>query len=305
LRRLVLLISLLASEGVWADPAEPLDWLRLQPVTIPVGGTLTLRGALRSSYDGSVIDAAATRFGDGRLEAGGWLDFGAGGLRLTTQDGDQHRYELAPNGQTGWACLQAQLPSPCLVPRIFSLAQARLLTVADFSATLSGELWMDGSSATTSWQVPWALVLPVGGGVTYLLSRRIRARRQTALYRQARQMIRSLHRRLHQGDPVHQRLLPSLDALAADSKRLESERRRGLAQGWPGEAARAESSLQTVVTSLRSLHRILDSATRLDRARLDPGLLIELDQGIAAAAAAARELEGRSAENPALLNRSP
>jgi hypothetical protein len=69
---------------------------------------------------------------------------------------------------------------------------------------------------------------------------------------------------------------------------LESERRRGLAEGWPGEAARAEASLQTVVTSLHILHRTLDSATRIDRAHLDQGLLIELDQGLAAASAAAR-----------------
>jgi hypothetical protein len=135
-----------------------------------------------------------------------------------------------------------------------TLAQARLLTVADFSATLSGELGIDGESCPAPW--PWAVVLPVGAGV--------------------------------QGDPVHQRLLPALDALAADSRRLESERRRGLAEGWPGEAARAEASLQTVVTSLHILHRTLDSATRIDRAHLDQGLLIELDQGLAAASAAAR-----------------
>ena len=113
---------------------------------------------------------------------------------------------------------------------------------------------------------------------------------QTWLFRQAKQLIRSLRRRLRQGDPVHQRLLPSLEALAADCKRLESERRHGLAQGWPGEAARAEASLATMVASLRTLHRTLAGATRLDRARLDSGLLVDLDRGMAAAAAASREV---------------
>lgn len=288
MRRLVWL-SLLWAAPAGAAPEASLDWLHLQSVTVPAGGTLTIRGALRSSYDGSVIDAATTRFGDGRREAGGWLDLPAGGLRLVAQDGDQHRYELAPTGQAGLACVEAHIPSPCLVPRILPLAQARLLTVADFSGTLSGELWTDGPVSSTPWS--WVLVLPVGAGAAYLLSRRLRARRQTAPYRQANQLLRALHRRLHQGDPVHQRLLPALVTLTADSKRLERERRRGLAEGWPGEAARAEASLQTMVTSLRTLHRRLDSATRLERAHLDPGLLIELDQGIAAAAAAARELD--------------
>jgi hypothetical protein len=281
----------LSAAPVWADPSVPLDWLQLQAVTVPAGGSITIQGALRSSYDGSVIDAATTRFGDGRREAGGWLDFEAGGLRVIAQDVDQHRYEFAPTGRPGSTCAQGRLPSPCLVPRILSLAQARLLTVADYSATLSGELWMDSATSSASWYGPWALFLPAGAGMAYLVSRRVRARRQTALYRQAHQIIRSLRRRLHQGDPVHQRLLPALDALATDSKRLESERRRGLAEGWPGEAARAEASLRTVVSSLQTLQRTLDGATRLERARLDPGLLVELDQGMAAATAAARELE--------------
>jgi hypothetical protein len=280
---------------LWAGAASPagavpLDLLQLQSVEIPAGGSLAVRGAMRSSYDGSVIDAATTRHGDGRIEAGGLIDFEAGGLRLVGQDAEKHDYRFAPTGRPGHACVAARLVSPCLISRLLPLAQARLLTLADFSASLSGELSTDSPPSPSSGWPRWPLVLIVGAGTAALVVLRRRRQVEAAPCRQALRLVRRLRRRLRKGDPVHQRLLAPLAALAAGAERLEGERRRGLSEGWPGEAARAEASLKDIVASLENMHRTLDVSTRLERAHLDPRLLAELDQGMAAATAAIQEL---------------
>jgi hypothetical protein len=281
---------LLWAEAASADQPVSLDLLQVQSVAIPPGGTLTVRGAMRSSHDGSVLDAVTTRYGDGRVEAGGLVDFEAGGLRLVGQNAEHHEYHFGPVGHQGHGCVVAQLPSPCLISRLLPLAQTRLLTLADFAASLSGELSMDTPPSPGFGQTHWLLALLAASGTTVLIALRRRRRAEAALFRQSLQLMHRLRLRLRKGDPVHQRLLHPLADLAASAKRLEDERKRGLSEGWPGEAARAETSLKNIISSLQVLHRTLDGVTRLERAHLDPQLLAELDQGMAAATAAIQEL---------------
>jgi hypothetical protein len=292
LRALFFVACWLWTGFVMAGQAVPLDLHQSQAVSIPAGGTLTIRGAVRSSHDGSVIDAATTMRGAGAATAsGGLLDFEAGGLRLVGQNQENHEYQFASAGQ-GDGCTMAGLPSPCLIPRLLPLAQERLLVVADFSASLTGVLSMDAPESPVTWRSRWPLGLLAGLGVATLMGLRIRRRAQTSLYRDAQHLMHRLQKRLRKGDPVHQRLLLPLHALVDGARRLEDERKRGLAEGWPGEAARAEASLKSIVSSLEALHRTLDSSTRIERACLDTRLLDELDQGMAAATSAIKELRG-------------
>src|SRR5215471_7416518 len=90
----------------------------------PVAADVVLRGELRSSLDGSTFDAVTERdhyprlAGEAGPRMGGLFDPEAGGLRVVEQDPDRHVYRLAPSGLPGPACLDANLPSPCLVPRL-------------------------------------------------------------------------------------------------------------------------------------------------------------------------------------------
>ena len=61
------------------------------PLPVAPGATIVVRGSLYSRYDGSVIDAATTTWpagapGGASVDAGGLIDFGAGGFEIVARD---------------------------------------------------------------------------------------------------------------------------------------------------------------------------------------------------------------------------
>jgi hypothetical protein len=92
-------------------------------LAIEPGGSVTVAGAVESTYDGARIDAAAM------------FDPEAGGLRVVESSGA--RLKMVPAG-VGPMCTALGLSSPCLVPRLTEHAHARLLEVDAFRGTLRG-----------------------------------------------------------------------------------------------------------------------------------------------------------------------
>ncbi|HEU4405232.1 MAG TPA: hypothetical protein VFS43_08075 [Polyangiaceae bacterium] len=115
----------------------PLDRPAL-PVQAAPGAKVVVRGALRSSHDGSTIDAIKTEPAPGApapADPGGLVDFRAGGLRVV-EVGPGHEVSAVVTGEPGAACQALGVASPCLPLRLVELARARLLTAGEFAASL-------------------------------------------------------------------------------------------------------------------------------------------------------------------------
>lgn len=112
-------------------------------VDVTPGGEIVLRGSYASKFDGSVLDAATTTWpagapGGATIDAGGLVDFEAGGFHVTSRDPVRHEVHAVATGDVGAACASLQVESPCLPVRLQPLALSRLMTAADFRASLAG-----------------------------------------------------------------------------------------------------------------------------------------------------------------------
>ena len=121
-----------ASSKASDAPLVALD--RVTPLSMASGDALIVRGAVRSSFDGTTF-APVDLF-----------DADAGGLQLVASSAAGSS-RLVATGVDGPACAAAHLASPCLVPRTADLAHARLLTVDDFARSLTGAVTMDVDTA--------------------------------------------------------------------------------------------------------------------------------------------------------------
>jgi hypothetical protein len=284
---LAVLAALTLSRPAQAD--QPLNLSEIAPVALDGFATITISGVLRSSHDGSLIDATTTRAGDdGTAQPGGFLDVEAGGLRVVWRDLDRHVFRMVATGSPGPLCGAAKVSSPCLVPRLGALAQERLLGVREFAQTLSGAPVRSLSVTPLRWR-QWVPLTPLAVLPVWLIWRRIR--RPPTAWQECKQLLDRLQRRLRQGDPVHQRLLAPVEALTDHAHRLEHERRRGVAEGWPGETARASQGLATILFRLRAIDQTLDQSAREGRGELDTRLIKSLGQDLEVALSARREAE--------------
>ena len=112
-------------------------------VDVTPGGEIVLRGSYSSKFDGSVLDAATTTWpagapGGASIDAGGLVDFEAGGFHITSRDPVRHEVHAVATGDVGAACAALQVQSPCLPVRLQPMALSRLMTASDFRASLSG-----------------------------------------------------------------------------------------------------------------------------------------------------------------------
>lgn len=112
-------------------------------VDVTPGGEIILRGSFSSKFDGSVVDAATTTWpagtpGGASIDAGGLIDFEAGGFHVTSRDPVRHEVHAVATGDVGAACSALQVRSPCLPVRLQPMALSRLMTVADWNASLLG-----------------------------------------------------------------------------------------------------------------------------------------------------------------------
>lgn len=117
-----------------------------QHVEVPAGGEIVLRGALRSTIDGSIVDAASTTSAPPGVDSGGLIDFEAGGFHVTSRDVAAHEVHAVATG-TGAACAKLGVASPCLPLRLLPQAQSRLLTIADYRASLTGSIVVESPSS--------------------------------------------------------------------------------------------------------------------------------------------------------------
>lgn len=113
------------------------------PVEVEPGGEIVLRGAFHSKHDGSIVDAATTTWpagapGGASIDHGGLIDFEAGGFHMTSRDPVTHEVHAIAKGEPGQACAALGVASPCLPLRLQKQAVSRLMTVSDWSSSLSG-----------------------------------------------------------------------------------------------------------------------------------------------------------------------
>jgi hypothetical protein len=211
----------------------PLALDRVTALSLDAGAQVIVHGAVSTSVDGSVFDAAmqADGLSPGAMRAGGLFDLAAGGLRIVQQSVDHHEYTLAPTGAPGPACAAAGLGSPCLVPRLAVLAHERLKTAAELASTLSGGVQLEGVLAPPAPLVAPPVASALSGGAlaatlavlawVALIVRRRRA--QSALGRvraAAREAIEATRR-----DPTLERLRSQVHAMLARAEQLDHARR--------------------------------------------------------------------------------
>ena len=125
------------------EPASiqiPLDRIAV-PVSIEPGGEIVLRGAFHSKHDGSIVDAATTTWpaaapGGASVDAGGLVDFEAGGFHMTSRDPVTHEVHAVAKSEPGQACAALGVSSPCLPLRLQKQAVSRLMTMGDWATSL-------------------------------------------------------------------------------------------------------------------------------------------------------------------------
>jgi hypothetical protein len=213
--------------------ATPLPLDRVTALAMDRGGQVVVHGLVTTSVDGSAFDAVMQWDGlaAGASRPGGLFDLAAGALRVAEQHPERHEYVLAATGGAGPACQAAGVPSPCLVPRLASLAHERLKTQGELAATLHGGVELEGVIAAPvpvvapetfhAAEVAATAVLLVGAAL--LVVRWLRRRSQTALGRvrgAARVALRAIR-----GDASLDRLRGEVGAMLARARELDAARR--------------------------------------------------------------------------------
>src|SRR5262245_59680311 len=112
-------------------------------VDVTPGGEIILRGSYQSTHDGSIVDAAVTTWpadapGGASVDAGGLIDFEAGGFHLTSRNIATHEVHAVATGGPAPACAAFGVASPCLALRVEPQARTRLLTMDAWTKSLKG-----------------------------------------------------------------------------------------------------------------------------------------------------------------------
>jgi hypothetical protein len=251
-------------------------------VDLAPGAEIVVRGAVRTSFDGSVFDAATRTdtLGDGSTvtRPDGLFDLEAGGLRVASIDAKTHDVHLVATGAEAPACQAMGLAGACLVPRTDALAHERLMTRAEFIDSLSGTLSADALAPTPpslarayASDVAGLLIIGLLAVAVALFVRAIERRRSSALgqvhdaAREAREAI---------GEDRH--LLPlrlQIGPLLARAQELEATRRecvKKLARVDRKKLERrrarwAGSTDPNAVETLAWINREIVEATRLEQ----------------------------------------
>lgn len=117
-------------------------------VSVEPGREIVLKGAFHSTHDGSIVDAASTTWPEGApggasIDAGGLVDFAGGGFHVTKLDPVSHEVRAVATGDPAPACELAGVSSPCLALRLEPQARTRLLTMAEWRASLKGAISLE------------------------------------------------------------------------------------------------------------------------------------------------------------------
>ncbi len=129
--------------------SKPIDLSRLaEHVAVEPGGEIRLKGSFHSTFDGAEIDAATTTWpadapGGASVDAGGLIDFKAGGFHVTSRDPKTHEVVAVATGDPAPVCAKLGVQAPCLPLRMLPLSQSRLVTMDEWRSSLKGAITLE------------------------------------------------------------------------------------------------------------------------------------------------------------------
>lgn len=203
------------------------------PVEVEPGGEIVLRGSFHSKHDGSIVDAATTTWpagspGGASVDAGGLVDFEAGGFHMTSRDPVSHEVHAIATGDAAPACAALGVSSPCLPLRLQKQALGRLMTAGDWASSLQGQVtvtvltpspWQQHSAA-----VPyvWGAAGLVAVGLAALFAVRTRKQRAASPAGQLTALAKRVQDKLATADAVL--AAPLAPAVAAALRSLKGRK---------------------------------------------------------------------------------
>jgi hypothetical protein len=270
------------------SPSLPVDLgAPAQHVDARVGDEIVVHGAARLS-DGSTIDAASTTDAPQGVDSAGLVDFEAGGFHVVSRDPKTHEVHAVATGGAD-RCAAFGVASPCLPLRLVPLARSRLLTVAQFRASIV--------EASMSIDVPIHAVppSPIVRGAISLLSIVVPLTALAAFLAVivvwARRRVRSpLGRLMALADRVEAKAARSRGPLVAPLRPALREARRALRSGRIEAHSPAAGR---IAATLADLERRLDVSTETKR--------VEEEAAVARAIVEEIEIATRAAEEAARI----
>ncbi len=241
--------------------------LKLDELAVPLdllpGSEVKFSGSVRTQ-DGATIDAATTQWpggdsGPAGVDAGGLIDFAAGGLKLVSRDPNTHEVVAIVTGEPGPVCKALRVGSPCIVLRTVPLSRSRLLTPTDLTKSLVGGLIVKTIDPPPP--PPTSALLPAKNFVTHpatltalglsavagvgALAWVIRRRQKLSPEGQLRELTKRVQEKLRGADaalvatltPALRRVLTAVSDKKLDAKSTEADRVRQV-------LARIESSIE-------------------------------------------------------------
>jgi hypothetical protein len=264
---------------------------RVTSLVLDPGASVLVHGQVTTSVDGSSFDVVMQKDGlsPGAVRPGGLFDLAAGGLRVAEAHADRHEYVLAGTGAPGVACNAAGVASPCLVPRLASLAHERLRTQAELAGTLSGGVTLEGVVAAPpapTWvQSPRFLsvaTLVFTAALVAGVAMAVARARATSTIGRIRAAARRA-RRATSGDPTLDAVRSQVDAMVGRAATLEKAhralhirlRRIDLPTLERKRAAYAQSNLPGAREALEWITAETAEARRLEQDRAEALLGLE------------------------------
>jgi hypothetical protein len=269
---------------------EPIVALRLDGpplhVDLPPGGEIVLRGSYRSSFDGTVIDAATTTWpadapGGASIDPSGLVNLEAGGFHLVSRDAKTHEVHAIVTGKGGEACAAQGSAAPCLPLRLSELGLERRpvgIPRAELARSLQGGIRVEGLPPPVVPPAATPYLAFAGGalalGLAAAVAVRLMTRRAASPARQLVLLARRVRDKLDHADVVL--AAPLRPAVDAALRSLQERRVRATST----EGARVRAVLLRVDARLDASR---ERAAADEEERAADELLREIDSAIEAA----------------------
>jgi hypothetical protein len=263
-----------------------------QPLDLAPGTKVTFSGSF-TTQDGATIDAATTSWpagesGPAGVDAGGLIDFAAGGLKLVSRDTDTHEVVAIVTGEEGKVCKTLGMSSPCLVTRTIPLSRTRLQTVADLTKSMVGGITVRYAAPPPP--APPSVLSPVGDLLTHpatlataavgavvgvgALAWVIRRRQQLSAEGQLKLLTRRVREKLDTADAALVATLgPALDRIVSSVRQKKLDARSA-------EADRVRTVLLRIEMSIDDSRR---QKERAEQQAVADELVLEMEAAVEAA----------------------
>ncbi|AKT36013.1 hypothetical protein [Chondromyces crocatus] len=260
----------------------PLDQA-VTPVDVRPGETIVIKGALVSSHNGSVVDAATITWpaespGGASVSPGGLIDIEGGGWHMSRRDHQNHEVELIATNEAASApaCAAVGVPGPCLPLRTLTLATSQLTTVKEWNQHHKGALTVTLPDpppvAVAPSMVPYlqGSALLLGFGLLAALGWTVHRRRASSAAGQLLALADRVRRKLKRADPVlAATLTPVVDAASSAVRRRRVD---------PGSR-----EAQRVADALRRIELRIEAASAAEEQQAADELVQEVESALEAA----------------------